>query len=176
MTSDLSSPRIPIYTPSGDILISETGINRISCLLDNDNDGYPDERVTFANESNGLSYPFGMAFADGYFYVGNTSETRRYPWASGNRSITDMGEAVMTYPAFGHVTRSLIISPDNSQLYVTIGSDSNVDEEPLPRASAQRANANLNGTNRTTFTFGVRNTVGLAFHPVTDDLYASVQE
>ena len=173
-TDELRSPRWPIYTPSGDIIVSESRINRISCLIDNNNDGYPDERVTFADESNGLNYPFGMAFVDGYFYVGNRGDTRRYSWTSGNRFINGTGEIVMTYPPNGHVSRTVLISPDNRQLYVTVGSGSNVDEEPAPRASVLQAN--LDGTNHITFTSGVRNPVGLAFHPITNDLYASVQE
>ena len=65
--SDLVGPRYLIYTPSGDILVSESPANRISCLIDNDHDGYPDKRVTFADSSNGLSYPFGMAFFNEQF-------------------------------------------------------------------------------------------------------------
>ena len=172
--SGLSTPRYMIYTPDGDILVSESAANRISCLIDTNNDSYPDERLTFADASNGLSYPFGMVFVNGYFYVGNRGDTRRYLWTSGNRYINGTGEIVMSYPSSGHVSRTVHISPDNTRLYVTVGSGSNVNEEPLPRASIQQAN--LNGSNTITFAYGLRNPVGLAFHPVTNDLYATVQE
>lgn len=76
--ADLMEPRYLIYTPSGDILVSESSANRISCLVDSDNDGYPDQRLTFANASNGLDYPYGMVFIDNYFYVGNRDTLRRY--------------------------------------------------------------------------------------------------
>jgi glucose/arabinose dehydrogenase len=167
-------PRYLIYTPTDDILVSEPGANRISCLVDNDHDGYPDARFTFADASNGLNYPFGMTFVNGYFYVGNRDATRRYLWTSGSRNITGTGEVVMTYAQNGHVTRTVIISPDGNQLIVSIGSASNVDVESLPRASVQQAN--LNGSNQTTFAYGLRNPVGLAFHPITNDLYVSCQE
>ncbi|CAF1549781.1 unnamed protein product, partial [Rotaria sordida] len=55
--SGLTSPRYLIYTPTNDILVSESSANRISCLVDNDQDGYPDQRLTFADSSNGLNYP-----------------------------------------------------------------------------------------------------------------------
>jgi glucose/arabinose dehydrogenase len=167
-------PRYLIYTPTDDILVNEPGANRISCLVDNDHDGYPDARFTFADASNGLNYPFGMTFVNGYFYVGNRDATRRYLWTSGSRNITGTGEVVMTYAQNGHVTRTVIISPDGNQLFVSIGSASNVDVESLPRASVQQAN--LNGSNQTTFAYGLRNPVGLAFHPITNDLYVSCQE
>ncbi|CAF4514432.1 unnamed protein product, partial [Didymodactylos carnosus] len=146
--SGLSSPRYLTYTPSGDILVSESAANRISCLVDNNNDGYPDQRLTFADASNALNSPFGMAFVNGYFYVGNQDATRRYLWTSGSRNITGTGEIVMTYPSYYHWTRTVLISPNENQIFVTIGSGSNVDAEPLPRASVQQAN--LDGSNQTT--------------------------
>jgi len=172
--SGFTTPRYLIYTPTDDILVSESNANRISCLVDNNHDGYPDERLTFADASNGLNYPFGMAFVDGYFYVGNKDATRRYLWTSGSRNVTGTGEVVMTYAQNGHVTRTVLISPDGTQMFVGIGSASNADPDPLPRASVQEAN--LNGSNQTTFAYGLRNPVGLAFHPITNDLYVACQE
>lgn len=80
----------------------------------------------------------------------------------------------MTYESSHHWTRSLIISPDDDRLYVTVGSGSNVDVEYPPQASVQVAN--LDGSNRETFAWGLRNPVGIDFHPVTKDLYVAVQE
>jgi glucose/arabinose dehydrogenase len=74
----LRTPRYLLLTPTGDLLVSEPDANRVSCLIDTDGDGYPDERQTFADASNGLNRPYGMAFANGYFYVGSQNETRRY--------------------------------------------------------------------------------------------------
>jgi glucose/arabinose dehydrogenase len=170
----LISPRYLIYTPSQDILVSEPDMNRISCLVDTNNDSYPDQRLTFADASNGLNSPFGMAFDNGYVYVGNKNATRRYLWTSGSRNITGTGEVVMTYADNGHVTRTVVISPTGDQMFVSIGSATNVDIESLPRASVQQAN--LDGTNQTTYAYGLRNPVGLAFHPITHDFYVACQE
>ena len=49
-------PRQMIYTPNGDILVTEMRGNRISILSDDDNTSI------FADESNGISKAFGMAF------------------------------------------------------------------------------------------------------------------
>ena len=170
----LNAPRYMIYTPSDDILVSETRNDRISCLLNNDHDGYPDERITFADSSNGLRSPFGMLFLNGYFYVGNRDAVRRYPWSSGSRNISGTGEVIMTYGDNGHTTRTIVVSPSGDRIRVSIGSASNVDVEALPRASVQEAN--LDGSDQKTFAHGLRNVVGLAYHPVTNDLYASCQE
>ncbi|CAF4371286.1 unnamed protein product, partial [Rotaria sordida] len=61
-----------------------------------------------------------------------------------------------------------------NQIFVTIGSGSNVDVEPLPQASVQQAN--LDGSNQTTFVYDIRNPVGLTFHPITNNLYATCNE
>jgi glucose/arabinose dehydrogenase len=172
--ADLISPRYLVYTPTDDILVSEPNANRISCLLDTNNDGYPDQRVTFADASNGLDRPYGMAFADGFFYVGNVDAIRRYSWIRGSRRISGKGEIVLTSDDAGHWTRTVVISPSADRLYVSIGLASNVNIEDLPRASIQQSN--FDGTNRSTFAFGLRNPVGLAFHPITNDLYVACQE
>jgi glucose/arabinose dehydrogenase len=172
--SGLKMPRYLLYTPTGDILVSEPDANRISCLIDNDGDGYPDERTTFANASNGLNRPYGMAFANGYFYVGSQNVTRRYSWIRGSRQIFGTGELIMAYTQRGHWTRTVVVSPDFDRIYIGIGSSSNVDVDALPRASVQIAN--LDGSNQTTFAYGLRNPIGLAFHPITRDLYVACQE
>jgi glucose/arabinose dehydrogenase len=170
----LISPRYLLYTPTGDLLVSEPDANRISCLIDDDGDGYPDDRQTFADKSNGLNRPYGMAFANGYFYVGSQNETRRYSWIRGSREIVGVGESVMTYGHGGHWTRTVMASPDYQSIYISIGSGTNVDPEPIPGASVQIAP--MDSTNFTTYAYGLRNPIGLAFHPVTKDLYVSCQE
>ena len=52
---NMKSPRQMIYTPAGDILVTEMRGNRISILLG-------DDTRTFADKSNGISNAFGMAF------------------------------------------------------------------------------------------------------------------
>ncbi|CAF4873707.1 unnamed protein product [Rotaria sp. Silwood1] len=172
--TDLISPRYLIYTPTNDILVSEPNANRISCLIDNNRDGYPDERVTFADASNGLNYPYSMTFVNGYFYVGNRNAIRRYLWISGSRNVTGTGEIVMTFNPNGHITRTVVIPPSGDRMFVGIGSATNVNVDPLPRASVQQAN--LDGSNQTMFAYGLRNPVGLAFHPITNHLYVTCQE
>ena len=172
--ANLTGPRYLTYTPNGDILVTESRANRISYLVDSDNDGYPDQRHTFANATNGLNQPFGMLFINNYLYIGNRDAVRRYQYTNGSRTIEGTGEVIMTYNSNGHWTRTIVTPPSKDKIYVSIGSASNVDAEALPRASVQQAN--LDGSNQTTFAFGLRNVIGLAFHPVTNDLYVACQE
>ncbi|HEY9736941.1 MAG TPA: PQQ-dependent sugar dehydrogenase, partial [Trichocoleus sp.] len=73
-----------------------------------------------------------------------------------------------------HWTRNVVVSPDQQTLYVSVGSRSNADEEPLPRAAVQVMN--LDGSRIQVWASGLRNPVGLDFHPVTGELYTTVNE
>ncbi|PZO12750.1 MAG: sorbosone dehydrogenase [Leptolyngbya foveolarum] len=173
----LQQPRWLALTPDGDVLVTETRENRIQRLTDADGDGVAEGKETFATASNGLNIPFGMAFAKGSFFLGNTDEVLRFPFAAGQTALEGKGDRLATLPGGGynqHWTRNVVASPDGNQLYVSVGSKSNVNEENPPRASVQTMN--LDGSNQRTFASGLRNPVGLDFHPTTGDLYATVNE
>jgi glucose/arabinose dehydrogenase len=173
----LEAPRWLALTPDGDVLVTETRNNRIRLLRDTNKDGVADVKQTFAGEENGLNIPFGMAFAENYFFVGNTDEVLKFPYQKGQRQITGKGAKITELPGGGynqHWTRNVVVSPDGNKLYVSVGSRSNVDEEAIPRATVQQMN--LDGSERKTFAFGLRNPVGLDFHPVTNELYTTVNE
>ncbi|WP_210407626.1 hypothetical protein [Hydrocoleum sp. CS-953] len=170
---DLERPRWLAVTPTGDVLVTETPLNQIRLLRDTDGDGTADFSQIFASETNGLNQPFGMAFTEDYFYVGNTDSVVRSPYNIGDIQINGTGEKIADLPAGGHWTRNLAISKNN-QLFISIGSLSNVSVEPLPRASVQVMN--LDGSNPQTFASGLRNPVGLDFNPITGQLYTTVNE
>jgi glucose/arabinose dehydrogenase len=173
----LDHPRWLALTPTGDVLVTETPQNRITLLRDTNGDGIADSRTIFADAGNGLDIPFGMAFSQNNFFLGNHNAVRRYPYAKGQQQLTGQGEQITSLPGGGyrqHWTRNVILSPDQQKLYVSIGSRTNVDEESLPRASVQIMN--LDGSGQQTFASGLRNPVGLDFHPQTKELYATVNE
>ena len=175
--SGLDRPRWLALTPDGDVLVTETRENRIQRLSDRDGDGVAEVKETFATAQNGLDIPFGMAFSSDAFFLGNTDEVLRFDWQVGQRAITGQGEQVMPLPGGGynqHWTRNVVMAPEGDRLFVSIGSKSNVDEEPLPRAAVQTVG--LDGSNPQVFASGLRNPVGLDFHPVTGELYVTVNE
>lgn len=88
--------------------------------------------------------------------------------------MSGTGEVLLTYGSTYHWTRSLIVAPSGDKLFLTVGSGSNVDIEYPSRASVQVVD--LDGTNNQTFAWGLRNAVGIDFHPKSGDLYVSVQE
>ncbi|MCT7950492.1 sorbosone dehydrogenase family protein [Ancylothrix sp. C2] len=174
---NLNKPRWLGLTPTGDVLVTETPDNQIRLLRDTNGDGVADFREVFASRENNLDLPLGMAFAGGYFFVGNTGEVRRFPYKAGEDKITGKGEKIADLPGRGynqHWTRNVVVSPDGKKLYVSVGSESNVEEELPPRAAVSVMS--LDGGGNQVFASGLRNPVGLDFHPKTGELYTSVNE
>lgn len=173
----VTSARWLALTPDGRVLCSQARENRITVLEDEDGDGVAEHRGLFADEGHGLDLPFGMAFADGHFYLGNQDEVRRYPYERGATRLEGTGERVTELPGGGyrqHWTRNVVLAPDGEHLFVSVGSRSNVEPEPPPRATILRMG--LDGSERTVYASGLRNPVGLDFHPQTGALYATVNE
>jgi len=173
----LEAPRWLALTPNGDVLVTETRANRIRLLRDTNGDGVADVNKTFATAENGVDIPFGMTFAGNFFFLGNTGAVLRFPYIKGQQQLQGTGKKIAELTPGGynqHWTRNVVASPDGKKLYVTIGSQSNADEEPLPRASIQVMN--LDGSNQQTFAYGLRNPVGVDFHPTTGELYTTVNE
>lgn len=169
-------------TPSGSVLCAASRENKIVLLQDENRDGVADTRRVFLDKSQGANLPFGMAFAQGWFFLGNTDAVLRYPYseadgASGKSPQLGKPERIAQLPGQGyhqHWTRNVVAAPGGDKLYVSVGSASNVDREELPRASVLQMN--LDGSQREVFAFGLRNPVGLDFHPRTGELYATVNE
>jgi glucose/arabinose dehydrogenase len=164
-------------TPDGDVLLAQSREEKISILRDTNGDGSVDSTTTFADKSNGVNLPFGMAFVNGHFLLGNTHEVRRYPWKKGQLKLEGGGEQISELPGGGynqHWTRNVIPDATGEWIYVSVGSKSNVDVEEDPRATVLRMRPD--GADRTVVARGLRNPVGLAIHPQSGDLYATVNE
>ena len=167
----LDSPRWLAVAPNGDVFLSEPRSGKVTLLRDADGDGKAEKIVTFAS---GFARPHGLAFHDGALYVSDTRAVWRVQYKSG--ALRGGETTRITKDGIGgsgnHWATNIAFSP-KGQLFVAIGSAGNVDEEALPRASVQLVTA---GGKLETFASGLRNPVGIAFYPGTDDLYTVVNE
>src|SRR5436309_9910100 len=158
----LSGPRSLALAPDGAVFVTLPSDGEIVRLVDTDGDGVADASSTVLS---GLSYPFGLAFRGDTMYFAEQTAVKRL----------DPGETtpvtlIPNLPEGGHVTRTIAFGPDNL-LYVAIGSSCNVCDDALPRAAVTRYNPD--GSNPQTFATGLRNSVGMAFHPTTGELWAN---
>ncbi|MFT5644615.1 MAG: glucose/arabinose dehydrogenase [Janthinobacterium sp.] len=204
---NLLHPRWLYVLPNGDVLVAETnappkpdgitGIkdaivnyfmnkagsitataNRITLLRDIDDNGIARTRTVFLQN---LHSPFGMALVGNDLYVANADAVLRFPYQTGQTTITEKGTKVMDLPGGPinhHWTKNIVASPDGKHLYASVGSNSNAGENgmevELGRAAIwefERAS----GKSRI-FASGLRNPVGMAFQPQSGALWTAVNE
>jgi glucose/arabinose dehydrogenase len=164
--------RYLIEGDGGDLFAADVTANTITLIRDANGDGKADEHHVFAE---GLNRPFGMAIGHGYFYVANTDSVVRWKYTPGQAHLEGQPEEIAKVPGGGgHSTRTLAFSADQSKLYVSVGSASNVDAEQPPRASILEMNPD--GSNLRVYASGIRNPVGLAIQPGTGELWTAVNE
>jgi glucose/arabinose dehydrogenase len=196
--SGLDNPRWLHILPNGDVLVAQARTERMS--------GMPPDMVAvlarqgvlgpsansillLRQKSQGLErhvlldnlrQPFGMLFRESHLYVANTDGVVRYPMHVGDTRITAPPERIISIPAGGynnHWTRNVVSTPDGSRLLVSVGSGTNVNEEGVePPDRAAIWEIRPDGSGKRLLATGLRNPVGLAFEPVTGDLWATVNE
>ena len=163
----LDRPRQMALAPSGEVFVAEPRGNRVSVWRDG-------KKVsTFAEN---LDLPFGIAFHDQWLYVGNTGSVVRFAYKPGQTRASGQPEKIATLPGRGynqHWTRNVIFAPDGKKMYVTVGSETNVDVETEPMRAAI-TEFNPDGSGKRIYATGTRNPVGLAFRGNT--LWAAVEE
>ena len=180
---DLKHPRRTYIAANGDIFVAESddakkSANQITLLRDKNGDGKPEERHIFLKD---LNQPYGMLVIDNYFYVANVDEVVRYKFNLGDDKIEAKAEHVLDLPAGGynhHWTRNMIAAPDNSKIYITVGSSSNVGEHGMEKEE-RRANIieiNPDGSGEKIYASGLRNPVGVDWNPITGELWTAVNE
>lgn len=172
---DLDHVRWMTVAENGDVLLAEPGPGRITLLRDSNGDGRADVREAFLR---GLNRPHGLAVHQGYLYIGEPTRIFRVPYRAGDLKPTGDKEVVGGNASLGsgggHWTRNIAFAPDGKTFYVSVGSRSNVSAEAEPRATVQRFNTD--GSGQMTYAAGLRNPVGIEFHPETGELYVVVNE
>jgi glucose/arabinose dehydrogenase len=122
-----------------------------------------------------LRAPFGLAFHDGYLYVGNTASLVRYKYSNGDLKAQGEPEKLMNLPAGGHSTRNVLFNRAGTKMYIAVGSNSNNDAgEDCRRAAILEFNPD--GSGFRVYASGIRNPVGLALQPGTDIIWTAMNE
>jgi glucose/arabinose dehydrogenase len=124
----------------------------------------------------GLYQPYGLAYHNGYLYVGESDSVKRYPYDS-KTMTAGKGEQIISLAGIDkhHWTRSLLIDRAGKKIYVGVGSGSNSSPGEDPRRAAINR-YNLDGSGHEIFAAGLRNPIGIHWYPGTDTLWAAVQE
>ncbi len=155
--------------------------DKITLLQDKDHDGIAEFASDFLID---LYSPFGMILVGNDLYVANTDAIIRYHYESGNTKINTNKyppEKIIDLPAGeinSHWTKNIIASPDGTKLYVTVGSNSNIGERGLDQEKDRAAilEVDLKTKQKRIYASGLRNPIGLAWHPTTSKLWTVVNE
>jgi glucose/arabinose dehydrogenase/cytochrome c2 len=202
---NLSGPRVLRVAPNGDIFIAETRENRIRVLRAADGASAPSENVIYAT---GLDRPFGVAFYPlgddpRWVYVATNNTVVRFAYTSGDLKATGAPEMILPSLSHdhdgGHTTRDVAFSADGRQMFVTVGSGSNIADGMVTKSDEERRSwdsghalgeswgaesdrAQIKVTDPEgkaplkVFATGIRNPVGLAINPTTGALWTSTNE
>ena len=167
----VGSVRFMAIDPAGTLLVSEPSAGRVLALPDKNADGKADSVQTVVT---GLDQPHGLAFHEGGLYVAETSRVQRFAYDPATMKATQPTLLTRLPAGGGHWTRTVVFGPDGL-MYVSVGSSCNVcRESDKRRAAVLRFNAD--GSGEQLFASGLRNAVGLAFHPTSGVLWATVNE
>lgn len=141
----------------------------VYAVRDTNADGKADQVVTIAK---GLNQPNGVAFHNGSLYVAEMQRIVRYDGIEDR--LTNPPEPVVVkdgfQPSGNHQWRYLAFGPDN-KLYMAVGAPCNICEPMDGYGTIVRMNPD--GSGYEVYVRGVRNSVGLAFHPGNGQLWFS---
>ncbi len=143
---------------------------QIIALPDRDGDGVADTALVVVEN---LWWANNFQFYKGELYVGDRHAVRRFADADGDGVYeTEKEPLALLPPSKQHRTRTIVFDEQNDKLYVSIGSTCDICREEDPERAAI-LEFNADGTGRRIFATGLRNAVGLALHPVTNQLWAT---
>ena len=168
--ADVPNARQLSLSPSGTLFVSTRRAGNVYAVRDDDGDQQADRVLTL---DSGLNMPNGVAFRDGALYVAEVNRVLRYDDIEAN--LTTPPEPVVVNDGFptdrAHGWKFISFGPDG-RLHVPVGAPCNVcnHEETTP-IYATITSMNPDGTDVQIYAHGVRNTVGFAWHPETDELW-----
>src|SRR5580692_3749487 len=175
LAGGFDAPRWLAVAPNGDLFVAESAAGKVIVLHFSVSKGRVQSREIFADH---LLLPFGIAFHEDFVYVALTNRVVRFHYDRETSRRLGEAEAILDLPGLGynqHWTRSLAFSPDGNELFVSVGSRTNVSIESDPRRAAILV-LRPDGGGMRVYANGLRNAVGIAFSPASGDLWATVNE
>ncbi|MCH9698343.1 MAG: PQQ-dependent sugar dehydrogenase, partial [Gammaproteobacteria bacterium] len=140
----------------------------VYALRDVDGDGYAEQKYILAND---LSLPNGIAILNNTLYVATFDRLLR--WKNPSQHLDKIPDPVVLVDDFphakGHGWRYLKAGPDG-KLYMSIGAPCNICKKPHP-LYATLVRMNADGGEREIVAKGVRNSLGIDWHPDTGGLF-----
>lgn len=166
--AEVPNARSMSLSPSGVLYVGNRSGDKVYAVTDDNKDGRADKVYTIAS---GLNTPNGVAFRNGNLYIATISEILKLEDIETRLATPPAPITVFDkYPKDTHHGWKFIAFGPDGKLYVPVGAPCNVckKEDPI-FASITRMNED--GSGMEVFANGIRNSVGFAWHPVTNQLW-----
>ncbi|MEI9922091.1 MAG: PQQ-dependent sugar dehydrogenase [Bacteroidota bacterium] len=166
--AEVNDARSMALSPSGTLFVGNRDGDKVYAVQDTNGDHVGDKVYVIAKD---LNMPNGLAFKNGDLYIAENSKISKISKVESNLSAP--GKPQVIYDKFptddSHGWKYIAFGPDG-KLYVPVGAPCNICESADPiYASITRMNAD--GTGFEIYASGIRNTVGLTWHPTTNNLW-----
>ena len=148
----------------GTVFASNRVLDKVYAIFDRD--GKRETKVI----ASGMDRPNGLAFHNGTLYIAEGTKISKLEKIEDN--LDNPPQPVVIYDDLpnhqSHGWKFMAVGPD-SKLYFNVGAPCNICVPPVENAQIRRIN--LDGSGAEVVARGVRQSVGLDWHPVTKELY-----
>jgi glucose/arabinose dehydrogenase len=159
-----------LETHNGHVYVTQPLAGNVLLLADENDDGMADAPVEVASD---LAMVHGIVFREADVYLATDKRVLRGTVAE-DGTFGELTPIIEDLPDGGqHPRRTLGIGPDD-QLYISIGSSCDACAETNPEHATIVRSA-LDGSARSVFARGLRNTIGFDWHPATEQLWGMDQ-
>ena len=167
--AEVPNARSMAVSESGIVFVGNRQENNVYALVDENGDGKADSKYVLATD---LRMPNGVAIKDGDLYVAEVSRILRFKDIENNLTKPSYEVVYDGYPDEAHHGWKFIAFGPDGMLYIPVGAPCNicVSEDPI-FASITRLDVNKAGAKPEIYAHGVRNSVGMTWHPETKELW-----
>lgn len=166
--SAIADPRSMVVSKNATVFVSTRSAGKVYALIDQDRDGQADKIIVLLEN---LNMPNGIALYQGDLYVAEVNRIVRIKDIENKLQLHKKYDVVYDkLPSERHHGwRYISFGPDN-KLYISIGAPCNICNK---RNYAQIKRLNLSNQSLETVAYGVRNSVGFDWHPLSRKLWFS---
>lgn len=167
VATGLGKPRM-IAIDNGMLYITRRDQGDVLLLADKNGDGTFEDLKTIVKEFTGVH---GIAIQSGWLYLISNRELKRGKLKT-DGTVDSLELLIKDLPDGGqHPNRTLAFGPDG-MLYITVGSTCNDCADANPE-NATLLQVTPDGKSRRIFARGLRNTIGIDWHPQTKELWGA---
>ena len=165
LTDQVPGARSMALGDKGTLFVSTRGIGEKGKVYAVSNLDSEPEVIIIAK---GLYMPNGVAFKDGNLYVAEVQRVHKFEDIENRLNAPQSRIINKSYPTDAHHGWRYITFGPDGKLYIPIGAPCNACNEP---DYAVITRIDTDGNNKEVIANGIRNTVGMTFHPETNELW-----